>query len=65
MKCSGKISLVLISEQFNRDMAQIVDKQGGIVTKIEQDSEVSRERAEQGLAEVKQAAQYQPTCVVS
>jgi t-SNARE complex subunit (syntaxin) len=46
-------------------MAQIVDKQGGIVTKIEQDSEVSRERAEQGLAEVKQAAQYQPTCVIS
>jgi t-SNARE complex subunit (syntaxin) len=46
-------------------MAQIVEKQGGVVTKIEQDSEVSRERAQQGLAEVKQAAQYQPTCVIT
>lgn len=46
-------------------MAQIVEKQGGIVTKIEQDSEISRERAKQGLDEVKQAAQYQPTCSMS
>lgn len=46
-------------------MADIVEKQGGTITKIEQDSEVSKERAQQGLEEVKQAAQYQPTCSIS
>ncbi len=46
-------------------MADIVGKQGETITKIEQDSEVSRERAQEGLDQVKQAAQYQPTCLIS
>jgi t-SNARE complex subunit (syntaxin) len=48
-----------------RDMAQIVEGQGKTIEKIAEDTESSRERAEQGLAEVKQAAVYQPGCIVS
>ena len=48
-----------------RDMAQIVEGQGKTIEKIAEDTEASRERAEQGLAEVKQAAVYQPTCTIS
>ena len=48
----------------HRDMAHIVESQGGTIDKIAQDTEVSRERAEQGLAEVKQAAAYQPGCTL-
>ncbi|CAE7592611.1 SYP22 [Symbiodinium microadriaticum] len=56
--------LVLVNEMF-RDMAQIVEGQGKTIEKIAEDTESSRERAEQGLAEVKQAAIYQPTCSIS
>jgi len=55
--------LVMVNEMF-RDMAHIVESQGGTIDKIAQDTEVSRERAEQGLAEVKQAAAYQPGCTL-
>ena len=46
-------------------MANIVEKQGGIITKIEEDSEVSKDRAKEGLDQVTQAAKYQPTCLIS
>jgi hypothetical protein len=48
-----------------RDMAEIVEKQGGSVTEIHDATEKSHERAQAGLAQVKQAAAYQPTCIVS
>ena len=47
-----------------RDMAQIVHKQGEMVEKVAEDTEQSRERAEAGLAQVQQAAKYQPTCAI-
>ena len=50
---------------FSRDMANIVEKHGGIITKIEEDSEVSKDRAKEGLDQVTQAAKYQPTCLIS
>lgn len=55
--------LVLVNEMF-QDMAQLVEKQGEMVEKVAQDTEQSRERAEGGLAQVQQAAKYQPTCAV-
>lgn len=47
-----------------RDMAHLVNKQGEMVEKVAEDTEQSRERAEAGLAQVQQAAKYQPTCIV-
>ena len=49
----------------NRDMAEIIDKQGEMVEEIHASTEASRERAEVGLEEVKKAADYQPVCIIS
>ncbi len=46
-------------------MADIVGEQGEKVKDVHQSTEVSRERAEAGLAEIKKAAEYQPTCSIS
>jgi t-SNARE complex subunit (syntaxin) len=45
-------------------MAHLVQGQGEMVEKVAEDTEQSRERAEAGLAQVQQAAKYQPTCCV-
>lgn len=55
--------LVLVNEMF-KDMAHLVHKQGDMVEKVAEDTEQSRERAEAGLAQVEQAAKYQPTCSI-
>lgn len=55
--------LVLVNEMF-KDMAHLVEKQGEMVEKVAEDTEQSRERAEAGLAQVQQAAKYQPTCSI-
>lgn len=55
--------LALVNEMF-KDMAVIVEKQGGAVTEIHEATEKSHERAEAGLQQVKQAAAYQPTCAI-
>lgn len=55
--------LVLVNEMF-QDMAHLVNKQGEMVEKVADDTEQSRERAEAGLAQVQQAAKYQPTCAI-
>lgn len=46
-------------------MADIVGQQGAAVTIIGETATASHEKAEAGLAEVKQAAAYQPTCTIS
>ena len=46
-------------------MADLVDKQGGHIEDIHTSTEVSHERAQQSLEQVKQAASYQPGCVLS
>ncbi len=56
--------LVLVNEMF-KDMANLVEKQGVVVTQIAEQTDISRERAEAGLGEVKQAADYQPGCTFS
>ena len=49
----------------DRDMASIVQEQGGMITEIHTSTESSNEKAKAGLDQVKQAAAYQPTCVIS
>lgn len=46
-------------------MADIVEDQGVKIDQIHVATEVSHERAEAGLEQVKQAATYQPTCIIS
>jgi hypothetical protein len=45
-------------------MAVIVQEQGGHVEKVHAATEESHEHAKQGLEQVKQAADYQPGCIV-
>lgn len=45
-------------------MADIVETDGVKIEQIHTATESSRERAEAGLEQVKQAAAYQPTCVI-
>ena len=56
--------LLLVNEMF-RDMASIVDKQGGQIDEIEKTTETSHERAKAGLEQVRQAANHQSSCLVS
>lgn len=53
----------LVNEMF-QDMAQIVDKQGEHIDEIAKSTEISHERAQGGLDQVKKAATYQPTCAI-
>jgi hypothetical protein len=46
-------------------MADIVGKQGTQIDNIHKTTEESHARAEAGLEQVKQAASYQPTCILS
>lgn len=46
-------------------MADIVQKQGVQVDHVHKTTEESHERAQAGLEQVKQAANYQPTCILS
>jgi hypothetical protein len=46
-------------------MADIVDKQGEHIDTIHTATETSHERAQAGLEQVKQAADYQPVCTIS
>jgi hypothetical protein len=46
-------------------MAEIVEEQGGHVDTVHKATVESHARAEAGLEQVKQAASYQPTCVIS
>jgi hypothetical protein len=46
-------------------MAGLVEKQADAVTEIAKSTEISHERAQAGLAQVKQAAAYQPGCSIS
>jgi hypothetical protein len=46
-------------------MADIVEDQGVKVEQIHQATEVSHERAEAGLDQVKKAAEYQPVCIIT
>lgn len=46
-------------------MAEIVEEQGGHIDNIHKTTVESHQRAEAGLEQVKQAANYQPTCVIS
>jgi uncharacterized phage infection (PIP) family protein YhgE len=55
--------LALVNEMF-RDMAQIVDKQAVMVEEIAVSADKSHERAQAGLDQVKQAAAYQPGCLL-
>ena len=55
--------LLLVNEMF-RDMAQIVNKQGGQIEEIEKTTESSHERAKAGLEQVRQAANHQSSCVI-
>jgi t-SNARE complex subunit (syntaxin) len=48
-----------------RHMAEIVEEQGGHVDTVHKATVESHARAEAGLEQVKQAASYQPTCVIS
>lgn len=45
-------------------MADIVGDQGEKVEQIHQATEVSHERAEAGLEQIKKAADYQPVCTI-
>jgi hypothetical protein len=56
--------LLLVNEMF-RDMASIVDKQGGQIEEIEKTTETSHERAKAGLEQVRQAANHQSSCLIS
>mmetsp|Transcript_13618 Transcript_13618/g.22719 ORF Transcript_13618/g.22719 Transcript_13618/m.22719 type:complete len:281 (+) Transcript_13618:59-901(+) len=56
--------LVLVNEMF-KDMAELVDKQGGKINEIATSADKSHERAKAGLSEVNQASEHQTTCVVS
>ncbi len=46
-------------------MAEIIDKQGVMIEEIHEATEDSRKRAEDGLTQVTQAADYQPVCIIS
>ncbi len=48
-----------------REMAEIVGKQGEQVDRVHKATESSHEQAKEGLEQVNQAANYQPTCVLS
>lgn len=50
---------------LRRDMAEIVETQGGKIDEIHTATEVSHERAKAGLEQVKQAAAYQNSCLIS
>jgi hypothetical protein len=56
--------LLLVNEMF-KDMAEIVEKQGGNIEKVAETTDVSHERAKAGLDQVKQAAESQQGCVIS
>ena len=55
--------LLLVNEMF-RDMASIVDKQGGQIEEIDKTTESSHERAKAGLEQVRQAANHQSSCTI-
>jgi hypothetical protein len=46
-------------------MSEIVQSQGGQIDEIHDATDKSHERAKAGLEQVKQAANYQTTCVLS
>lgn len=46
-------------------MAEIVGNQGGQIEEIAKTTEVSHERAQAGLEQVKQAANHQSKCILS
>ncbi len=46
-------------------MADIVQKQGVMIDEIHETTEASRDKAEEGLKQVQQAAEYQPVCLIS
>jgi len=56
--------LALVNEMF-KDMAQIVESQGTMIEEIHETTEKSHDRAKAGLAQVQQAAAYQPGCLIS
>jgi hypothetical protein len=56
--------LRMVNEMF-KDVAQLVDEQNPTIEKIAEDTEVAQDRAEAGLEQVKQAANYQPGCLIT
>lgn len=56
--------ILLVNEMF-KDMAQIVEKQNDMVEEIHQHTEESNIKAQEGLANVKQAAKHQGACIIS
>mmetsp|Transcript_16975 Transcript_16975/g.24597 ORF Transcript_16975/g.24597 Transcript_16975/m.24597 type:complete len:173 (+) Transcript_16975:305-823(+) len=56
--------LALVNEMF-KDMAEIVERQGTQVDSIHAATEMSHDRAKAGLDQVKQAAVYQNSCLIS
>jgi t-SNARE complex subunit (syntaxin) len=52
-------------QYFCSDMAVIVKRQGEMVEEIATNAEASHEQAQAGLDQVKQAASYQTTCILS
>jgi t-SNARE complex subunit (syntaxin) len=57
--------LIFLFVLLVRHMAEIVEEQGGHVDTVHKATVESHARAEAGLEQVKQAASYQPTCVIS
>lgn len=56
--------VALVNEMY-KDMAEIIEKQGVVIEEIHTSTEQSRERAEEGLNQVKKAAELQPVCTIS
>ena len=56
--------LVMVNEMF-QDVAKLVDDQNKPIDDIAQSTEESHARAQEGLKQVQQAANYQPGCLLS
>jgi hypothetical protein len=68
MTCTSKSLMCFLFSflmLFVSEMADIVGKQGTQIDNIHKTTEESHSRAEAGLEQVKQAASYQPTCILS
>lgn len=55
----------IIVDIVHREMSGIVGKQGEHVDQIHKATDTSHEQAKAGLEQVQQAANYQPTCMIS
>lgn len=55
--------LYLVNDMY-KDMAKLVEQQGAQIDNIHEAADTSHEQAKAGLEQVKQAATYQPGCVI-